>query len=201
MAIDQNSLLFVGLGNPGRQYERTRHNVGWLFLDYFQSRNTASMILRDKFYGHFGVSGDGKFMILKPTTFMNLSGKSVAECAQFYKISPNRIYVFHDELDLELGAVKIQSGGGAAGHNGLKSIEACIGSKETMRVRIGISHPRNTGNPRSVADYVLEDFHPNEFKALEDTVFPKIESALMWVLKGDLLRAMTEANKKLDKKS
>jgi len=192
----QSSWLLVGLGNPGKTYERNRHNIGFIFLDEFLSRKYPGIVFRAKFKGLFGTITGANFFALKPQTFMNLSGQSVSEAAQFYKIQPEHVVILHDDLDLALGTLKVSQGGGAAGHNGLKSIESSLGSKNTVRIRIGIGHPRTLGIPRAVQDYVLESFSTEDLRLLSEDVFPKIETALQWILKDDVLRAMTEANRR-----
>lgn len=147
--------LFVGLGNPGPAYARNRHNIGYMAVDRIaQDHHFAPF--RGKFQGRVseGMLGAEKVILLKPETFMNRSGQSVAEAAKFYRIPPDRITVFHDELDLAPGKVRLKTGGGHAGHNGLRSIHAHLGDSYG-RVRLGIGHP---GDKDRVAGYVLSDF-------------------------------------------
>ena len=156
--------LFVGLGNPGQQYQMNRHNIGFMAVDEISSANSFSP-WRSKFQGLFceGKLGSQKVIILKPSTFMNLSGQSVGEIARFYKISSQSITVFHDELDLAPGKCRFKSGGGHAGHNGLKSIHSHLG-KNYKRIRLGIGHP---GHKDLVSKYVLENFSKKEQEWLE----------------------------------
>ena len=148
-------LLVVGLGNPGSDYAKNRHNIGFLAVDAIQRLHSFSPF-RSKFQGHLadGVVGVEKVLLLKPTTFMNNSGIAVQAVINFYKIPPNEILVFHDELDLDTTKIRIKRGGGHAGHNGLRSIHTCIGSNYG-RVRFGIGHP---GNKDRVTNYVLQNF-------------------------------------------
>ena len=148
-------LLVVGLGNPGSDYAKNRHNIGFMAVDAIQRLHSFSPF-RSKFQGHLadGVVGVEKVLLLKPTTFMNSSGIAVQAVINFYKIPPNEILVFHDELDLETTKIRIKRGGGHAGHNGLRSIHTCIGSNYG-RVRFGIGHP---GNKDRVTNYVLQNF-------------------------------------------
>ena len=148
-------LLVVGLGNPGSDYAENRHNIGFMAVDVIQRLHSFSPF-RSKFQGHLadGVVGVEKVLLLKPTTFMNSSGMAVQAVINFYKIPPNEILVFHDELDLDTTKVRITRGGGHAGHNGLRSIHTCIGSNYG-RVRFGIGHP---GNKDRVTNYVLQNF-------------------------------------------
>ncbi|WP_152046051.1 aminoacyl-tRNA hydrolase [Aureimonas psammosilenae] len=152
-------LLIVGLGNPGPQYAGHRHNIGFMALDEIQRHPGFSPWSR-KFKGEIseGVIGGEKVLLLKPLTFMNVSGESVGEAARFYKIEPAQIVVIHDELDLTPGKVRVKVGGGNGGHNGLKSIDAHLG-KEYRRVRLGIGHP---GSKERVNGHVLSDFHKSD---------------------------------------
>jgi len=138
-----NVKLLVGLGNPGVEYEHTRHNVGVDFLYELASAYAITLSSENKFYG---ITGRGyiegrDLRLLFPTTFMNLSGKSVLAISQFYKIRPDEILVIHDDLDLSPGFMKLKNGGGLAGHNGLKSIASCLGTQNFLRLRFGIGKP------------------------------------------------------------
>ena len=178
-----NIRLIVGLGNPGAQYEATRHNVGFWLADQ----------LAEDFHTHFSVEAslfgllakfktiEGNVYLLKPTTYMNRSGQAVRAVAQFYKIDVEQILVLHDELDIPPGQIKLKKGGGHAGHNGLRDIQAQMGSPDFWRLRIGVGHPRTMGLSQQVADYVL---HPPRKEDM-----PSLEAALnrgrLSVLKGD----------------
>lgn len=157
--------LFVGLGNPGGAYARNRHNVGFMAVDAIAAAHGFGP-WRAKFQGEVteGRLGAEKVLLLKPGTFMNLSGDSVAAALRFYKLEPGDVTVFHDELDLPPGKLKVKTGGGHAGHNGLRSIDAHIGPAFN-RVRIGIGHP---GDKRLVSPYVLGDFHKADADWLDD---------------------------------
>jgi peptidyl-tRNA hydrolase, PTH1 family len=152
-------LLVAGLGNPGREYARTRHNVGWLVADELAVRCGGSW--REKFSGRLAeVRMDGlRLALLKPETYMNESGKSIGAAARFFKVDPGSLLVVHDDVDLEEGRLQARLGGGLAGHNGLRSIAQVLGSQEFLRLRIGVGRP-GRGDRRSVADYVLSDFDP-----------------------------------------
>ena len=154
-------LLVVGLGNPGREYERTRHNVGWLVVDELARRLEGRW--REKFSGRLAeVRVDGlRLALLKPETFMNDSGRSVAAATRFFKIEPESLLVVHDDVDLEAGRLQARSGGGLAGHNGLRSLAQALGTQDFLRLRIGVGRP-GRGDPRSVADYVLSPFATEE---------------------------------------
>ena len=157
--------LWVGLGNPGAKYAANRHNIGWMALDRIAADHGFGP-WRAKFQGSLceGSLGGQKVILLKPETFMNLSGQSVGEAARFFKLTPAEITVFHDELDLAPGKARVKSGGGHAGHNGLRSIHAHIG-EAYGRVRLGIGHP---GHKDRVAAYVLSDFAKAEQDWLDD---------------------------------
>lgn len=146
--------LIVGLGNPGREYEATRHNVGFWWVDTLAQEHKLNFKNDVKFQGLIarGMVHEHEIFLLKPQTFMNLSGRAVAAVAQFYKILPAQILVIHDELDLEPGIAKLKTGGGHGGHNGLKDIIAQLGTKDFWRLRIGIGHP---GDRAQVSNFVL----------------------------------------------
>jgi len=149
-------LLWVGLGNPEPGMARHRHNIGFLALDVIARRHGFSP-WRQRFKGHVaeGMIGGEKILALKPMTYMNASGESVQAAAAFFKIPPSDITVFHDELDLAPGKVRVKRGGGAAGHNGLRSMDQLLGTPDYWRVRLGIGHP---GDKARVLGYVLGDF-------------------------------------------
>jgi PTH1 family peptidyl-tRNA hydrolase len=154
-------LLVVGLGNPGREYARNRHNVGWMVVDELARRHGASW--RSKFNGRlteFRLDGH-RVAVLKPETYMNESGRSVAAAAKFFKVEPDAVLVVHDEGDLDLGRLQARKGGGLAGHNGLRSIAQHLGTQEFLRLRIGVGRPER-GDRRPLADHVLSDFEPHD---------------------------------------
>jgi peptidyl-tRNA hydrolase, PTH1 family len=154
-------LLVVGLGNPGREYAGNRHNVGWMVVDELARRHGGSW--RSKFSGQLAeVRIDGhKVALLKPETYMNESGRAVQAAARFFKVEPDAILVIHDEGDFDLGRLQARSGGGLAGHNGLRSIAQQLGTPDFLRLRIGVGRPER-GDPRPLADYVLSDFEPHD---------------------------------------
>src|SRR5205814_5772625 len=147
-------LLVVGLGNPGREHEQDRHNVGWMVMDELARRRDGRW--RAKCSGQLAeVRLDGlRLALLKPETFMNDSGRSVAAAARFFKVEPESLLVAHDDVDLEPGRLQARAGGGLAGHNGLRSLAQALGTQDFLRLRIGVGRP-GRGDPRSVADYVL----------------------------------------------
>jgi PTH1 family peptidyl-tRNA hydrolase len=154
-------LLVAGLGNPGREYERTRHNAGWLVLDELARRHGGSW--RSKFSGSLAEVrlGDLRLALLKPETYMNESGRSAGAAVRFFKVEPKQVLVVHDDVDLEAGRLQARAGGGLAGHNGLRSLAQHLGSQDFLRLRIGVGRP-GRGDPRPVADWVLSPFAPEE---------------------------------------
>ena len=154
-------LLVVGLGNPGREYARNRHNAGALVVDELARRHGGSW--RGKFSGQLAeIRLEGhKLALLKPETYMNESGRSVGAAASFFKVAPESVLVVHDESDLDLGRLQLRLGGGLAGHNGLRSIAQHLRTQEFLRLRVGVGRPER-GDPRPLADWVLADFEPHE---------------------------------------
>ncbi len=185
--------LIVGLGNPGQQYEKNRHNAGFLFLDHLLGRCSGSWSNESKFHGMIATSfiAGNKVMLLKPQTFMNRSGLSVGSVARYYKFKAEEILLVHDELDFSAGVVKLKKGGGHAGHNGLRDIIANLGEREFYRARIGIGRPV-PGKP--VADYVLSDPFRDE-QGLMLSAFDLLEMQMDKIVVGDFPAAMSALNK------
>jgi PTH1 family peptidyl-tRNA hydrolase len=159
-------LLVAGLGNPGREYANTRHNVGFMVADEFVRRHERSW--RAKFSGELAeLRLDGlRVAVLKPQTYMNESGRAVGAAVRFFRVPPESVLVVHDEVDLEPGRLQVRLGGGLAGHNGLRSIAQHLGTSEFARLRIGVGRPER-GDPRPVSDFVLSPFDPEvEVEAL-----------------------------------
>src|SRR6266536_4940558 len=154
-------LLVAGLGNPGREYARNRHNVGALVVDELARRHGGAW--RSKFNGQLAeIRIDGhKLALLKPETYMNESGRSIKAAASFFKVEPDAVLVVHDEGDFDLGRLQARLGGGLAGHNGLRSIAQHLGTPDFLRLRVGVGRPER-GDRRSLADYVLSDFDPHD---------------------------------------
>jgi len=154
-------LLVVGLGNPGREYARSRHNAGYLVVDELARRHGGAW--RSKFSGQVAeIRLDGhKVALLKPETYMNESGRAVGAAARFFKLEPDAVLVVHDEGDFDLGRVELKVGGGLGGHNGLRSIAQHLKTQDFLRLRIGVGRPER-GDPRPLADYVLSDFDPHD---------------------------------------
>lgn len=180
--------LIVGLGNPGSNYEPTRHNAGWWLLDKLVQSYAGKFQPEAKFFGEVAkISVAGKACwLLKPTTFMNRSGQAVIALSSFYKIPPQNILVAHDELDLSPGVARLKQGGGHAGHNGLRSIMSSLGNGDFLRLRLGIGHP---GSKDQVTDYVLH-CPAQEDQALIDISIAEAAAVLPLLMDGDLQRAM-----------
>ncbi len=176
--------LIVGLGNPGKKYEKNRHNVGFMVADRVRA-DAGLPDYKEKFSGVFtrGRVATDDAMVLKPMTFMNLSGDSVQPAAAFIKVDPLHVIVVHDELDLEFGDVRIKVGGGHAGHNGLRSIIGRLGTPEFLRVRVGIGRPP-PGFRGEVADYVLSDFDASDRAELPDVLARAAAAVTLIIEKG-----------------
>jgi PTH1 family peptidyl-tRNA hydrolase len=182
-ARESAAWLVVGLGNPGAEYKKNRHNIGFMAADRIAEEHRFPSF-RKKFQGELAegnVAGQ-KVILLKPQTYMNLSGQSVAAAAKFYKIRPDRIAVFHDELDLPPGKVRVKCGGGNAGHNGLKSMQAHLGTADFWRVRLGIGHP---GDKARVHGHVLGDFAKADQEWL-DKLLTACSDNLKILVEGDM---------------
>jgi len=184
--------LIVGLGNPGREYERTRHNAGFWLIERFAVREGVVLRKDAKYQAYVGRHASSGAWILLPQTFMNLSGRSVMFLAGFFKVQPGEILVAHDELDLAPGAAKLKQGGGVAGHNGLKDIAACIGSTDFWRLRLGIGHP---GDRNLVSDYVLGRPSPEDRAAIDGSIDRALD-VLGLCLEGDMQGAMLKLHTK-----
>lgn len=185
------SWLIAGLGNPGPQYEQTRHNVGFWWLDQLAHDMGATFKVENKYHGQLAQCqiNQHKVYLLKPLLFMNRSGQSVAALANFYKIPPSNILVVHDELDLDPGVARLKRGGGHGGHNGLRDIIAQTGSKDFLRCRLGIGHP---GDSKLVSNYVLskpsladrqniELAVDNSIRVTPEVVSSELEKAMNWL--------------------
>lgn len=174
--------LLVGLGNPGEKYADTRHNAGFWWIDRIAP---LSMPLETKFFGH-AVKRAGGEWLLKPSTFMNASGKSVAAICHFYKIQPEEVLVIHDELDLPPGAVKLKKGGGHGGHNGLRDISSALGTPDFWRLRLGIGHP---GQKSEVVNFVLNAPSKQEMTLIDNAIDHSLQN-LSLIIAGEFEKAM-----------
>jgi PTH1 family peptidyl-tRNA hydrolase len=188
--------LIVGLGNPGSEYERTRHNVGFWLMDRWARALGTSFATEKSFFGEVAKARfkGRQLWLLKPSTFMNRSGQAVGALARFYKIPTEEILVVHDELDLLPGQVRCKRGGGLAGHNGLKDIQACLGSPDFLRIRIGIGHPRRLGLQQGVADFVLHPPRAEEQLVIEQSL-DRIDAAMPLLLTGQSSQAVAQLHR------
>jgi PTH1 family peptidyl-tRNA hydrolase len=187
-------LLLVGLGNPGARYAATRHNIGFGVVDALAPAGSW----KERFSGYFATLevGQAKLGLLKPLTFMNESGRSVRAACDFYRILPKDVVVVHDELDIHFGEVRLKVGGGEAGHNGLRSISSHLGTKDYVRLRVGIGKPPSHFKGRG-ADFVLQAFAAEEVPLLGQVIDRATQAALLMVQSG-IAAAMNEVNRKND---
>jgi len=185
--------MIVGLGNPGQQYIGTRHNAGFMVLDYFAAKHDMTFLeSRWKALSAKSVLWDVSVLLLKPETFMNLSGMAVAQAAHYHKTEPENIVVIHDDIDIELGRLKIVSGGGDGGHRGIRSIVEHLGTKNFPRIKIGIGRPAAPILPEK---YVLGKFEPQEKEMIEQNMAVVAEGIRIFLQKG-IAAAMTEINQR-----
>lgn len=185
--------LFVGLGNPGDKYAATRHNAGFWWVDLIAKQTNSTLATDTKMFGIVGkLSPYSDKWLLKPTTFMNASGKAVAAMANYYKIKPEEILVIHDELDLQAGQSKLKFSGGHGGHNGLRDIHAALGTNNYWRLRIGIDHP---GDKNQVSSYVLKAPTKDEQTAIDDSVYDS-SNILDHLFQGEFGEAMLKLHTK-----
>lgn len=180
--------LIVGLGNPGADYVKTRHNCGFWFIDAYANELSTSLKPEKRFNGEHAkaIANMRDIHLLKPMTFMNNSGQAVAACARYYKIEPEQILVVHDELDLEPGTVKLKKTGGHGGHNGLRDIIAHLGTKDFNRLRIGIGHP---GHRSKVVNYVLHNIAKDQLTLVDQVIADSID-IIPLLMAGEMEQAM-----------
>ena len=184
--------LIVGLGNPGREYENTRHNVGFVAIDYL-AQQIGTKLSKIKFKGVYGEGfiGNEKCILLKPQTFMNLSGQSVREAAEFYKIEPQNIIVLYDDVTLEVGKVRIRPSGSAGGHNGMKNIIYLLNTDEFPRIRFGVGAPEH-----DLVDHVLGKFSEEDGKSVTKAI-KNTEDILNVIFKMGVSEAMSRFNNRV----
>jgi len=186
--------LVVGLGNPGSRYESTRHNIGFLCVDYLiEEWKAQGPVIKNQAEVYQAEVDGERVLLIKPQTFMNLSGRSVAPFFTFHKCAPGDVVVLHDELDIDPLEIRFKTGGSAGGHNGLKSIDECLGAGNQAyhRVRLGIGHPRNFNSRMDVADYVLERIPDPAWNGLEP-LFEKAEAGIRLIFRGKIQEAMNK---------
>ena len=193
-ALSFDIRLIVGLGNPGPKYSETRHNAGFWFVEELAHQYRGRLLPEKKFHGDVArINLEGNdIWLLKPETFMNRSGLAVVSMAAFYKIAPQSILVAHDEIDLKAGTVRLKSGGGHGGHNGLRDIIAHLGSREFQRLRIGVDHP---GSKDMVVDYVLKRPDAKDRQAIEDSIADALR-VMPRVAAGEWEKAMHQLHTK-----
>ncbi|MDG1821055.1 MAG: aminoacyl-tRNA hydrolase [Methylophilaceae bacterium] len=188
--------LFVGLGNPGDQYQTTRHNAGFWWVDLIAEQTNSNLSMDAKMFGNVAKFSVGHLSLdgwlLKPTTFMNASGKAVAALANYYKLKAEEILIIHDELDLPAGQSKLKFGGSHGGHNGLRGVHAALGTPNYWRLRVGIGHP---GNKNEVVNFVLKAPSKAEQTAIDDSIHDS-SKVFESLLKGDFEHAMLKLHTK-----
>lgn len=190
--------LIIGLGNIGREYENTRHNIGFMVVDELVKRLGVSFGKEDRNAYAAEYRAPEKIIIIKPTTYMNLSGIAAAAYANFYHIDPEDIAVIQDDLDMPVGQLRIRRKGSAGGHNGIKSITEHLGTNEFPRFKIGIGHPAR--NNKAVINHVLHQFQGNDKIAIDEAVKEMTDALEMWIKQGDIEEVMQAYNKKKAKK-
>lgn len=190
--------LIVGLGNIGKEYETTRHNIGFMVADAIAKKHEVSFNKeeRDAMVAEFRVGGE-KILIIKPTTFMNDSGVAVGQFARFYNIAPEDIVIIHDDMDLPVGFLRIRPNGSSGGHNGIKSVQSHLGTDGFVRFRVGIGHPVH--EHKVVLDYVLTKFNQEEQKIMTNTIDNVANAADAWIT-DELEKVMNKYNSKKAKK-
>ena len=190
--------LIVGLGNIGKEYEATRHNIGFMVADAIAKKHEVSFNKeeRDAMVAEFRVGGE-KILIIKPTTFMNDSGVAVGQFARFYNIAPEDIVIIHDDMDLPVGFLRIRPNGSSGGHNGIKSVQSHLGTDGFVRFRVGIGHPVH--EHKVVLDYVLTKFNQEEQKIMTNTIDNVANAADAWIT-DELEKVMNKYNSKKAKK-
>jgi PTH1 family peptidyl-tRNA hydrolase len=188
--------LVCGLGNPGPEYERHRHNVGFRVVDVLTERARIHTRQR-KFEGRIGQGtiSSNRVVFLKPETFMNAAGASVASALRFYKIPPDQLLIIHDELDLPFGRLQLKAGGGSGGHNGLNSVIESLGTDEFIRMRFGIGKPEGPNAKERTIDHVLSNFSAEEQRALDQLLALAADASELWIREG-LASAMNRFNRR-----
>ena len=191
---DNNIQIIAGLGNPGNEYEKTRHNAGFWFIDQLVSKYNITLKNESKYSAQLGRlnTASGSVWLIKPSTFMNRSGQAIARLARFYKIQPEQILIVHDDLDLSPGVVKLKQGGGHGGHNGLRDSIAQLADKNFYRLRLGIGHP---GSKEQVVGFVLGKTPQSEKILIESAIDKSIDSIEL-ILQGEMQKAMNQLHAK-----
>lgn len=195
MRYDKNMQLIVGLGNPGKDYEKTRHNAGFIAVDFLAQKHGIKINSRENLSRTgSGLIGGTMTVLAKPGTYMNLSGEAVSRLAKKYRADIQSIIVVHDELDLKPGQIRLRRGGSSAGHKGIESIIKCLGTREFIRLKIGIGRPEKGASEDDIVDYVLGKITTEEAIVLQ-SVLPRASEAIETLLTSGLERAMNSFNK------
>jgi len=183
-----------GLGNPGKEYSRNRHNAGFMFLDYLSDKYALEKFKKkDNFLYTFIEFGNKKEILIKPQTYMNLSGLSVVRAENFFKIERGKIVIIYDDVALPLSMIRVRERGSDGGHNGLKSVTQNLGTNDYARIRIGVGAPVSSEH---LKNYVLGDFYDEDIAMLKSEIFPKVEDALKLLVSGEIKEAMNKFNEK-----
>lgn len=184
----------IGLGNPGKSYSKNRHNAGFLFIDYLISKYGFDPLKKRKNYQYSISKGNlDDSILIKPTTYMNLSGAAVVSVMGFFKITKNNLVIIYDDIALPFGTIRIRERGSDGGHNGIKNISALIGGDDYMRIRIGVGEPSQYG---ALKNYVLSDFTKEEIDILNSEIFPKIDDSLCLMMNNNIKEAMNKYNER-----
>ncbi len=185
--------LIVGLGNPGKEYQKTRHNIGFMVVDQLASELDIAWKIDEKKKGAIisTTLNNEKIILLKPLTYMNLSGEAVYLVKEWYKIKLENILIIYDDLSLPVGKIRLRAKGSSGGHNGVKSIIHHLQTEEIKRLKIGIDHP---GNGKDVANYVLSPFVASDSERIKDTIEEAVQAIKQWVVKDNFLQVMNEFN-------
>ena len=199
MSESNNAYAVIGLGNPGSEYEHNRHNSGFMCLDYISRQTECDEFKKKKNFTFTQLRhafGDKNVYLIKPQTYMNLSGNAVTACMSYFKIPKENIVVVYDDISLPFGMIRIRQRGSAGGHNGIKNIIQLLGGEDFPRIKIGVSSPKSSPDGNDVLkDYVLGDFSPEQLSTLENDIFPKIAKALPLIFDKNYEEAMSRFNK------
>ncbi|MDD2472155.1 MAG: aminoacyl-tRNA hydrolase [Dehalococcoidales bacterium] len=187
--------LIIGLGNPGRGYAKTRHNAGFMAADYLAAKHSIKISTRECLsHTGSGIIADTPVTLAKPGTYMNLSGEAVSRLARKYRVKPQSITVIHDDLDLKPGQIRLRQGGSSAGHKGIESMIHCLGTRDFVRLKIGIGRPEKGSSEDDIVDYVLGELVPDEAKLMQ-AIMPRINEAIETLLTQGLDEAMNKFNR------
>lgn len=192
--MEKNIYLLIGLGNPGEKYKNNKHNVGFLFLDYLKEKYKFNKFKKRKnYYYSLNEFNNIKTALIKPDTYMNLSGMAVSNALSFFKATIDKILIIYDDIALPFGKIRIRENGSSGGHNGLKNIELELGTKDYKRIRIGIDSPKYTS---ALRDYVLKDFSDEHMSTLKRNIFAIVEESVKLIIDEKIKEAMNKFNGK-----